>query len=289
MRFSDVFAASLVAPLVAAHGGIPGAPKIFGLVPKDVAMLKSRNLVGGHRARNSHSHSSHRLAARQGGLNGRCGPPGNGASCAEGYCCSAAGYCGTTSDYCAAPDGLFEYGPANDANAVPTGGSTRSIPRPVLGDQYYGGEGIYSCVVPGTVAITYDDGPYSYTTDVINAFNTAGFKATFFITGKNIGKGAIDDTSLLWPGMIKEMIKGGHQVASHTWSHQDLSAITKEQRYEQMVKNEMAIANVIGKFPTYMRPPYSSCSEESGCTQDMVDLGYVVSYFDLDTDGTIPF
>lgn len=34
-----------------------------------------------------------------------------------------------------------------------------------------------------------------------------------------------------------------------------------------------------------MRPPYSSCDSE--CQEVMADLGYVVSYFDLDTDGTL--
>jgi hypothetical protein len=57
--------------------------------------------------------------------------------------------------------------------------------------------------------------------------------------------------------------------------------ITKEQAYDQMVKNEMAIRNIIGKYPTYMRPPYSSC--DADCQDVMADLGYVVSYFDLDT------
>jgi hypothetical protein len=78
------------------------------------------------------------------------------------------------------------------------------------------------------------------------------------------------------------MVAEGHQVASHTWSHQDLSKITDAQRYDQMVKNEMAIRNIIGKYPTYMRPPYSSCNE--GCQAVLKNLGYVVSYFDLDTD-----
>lgn len=106
------------------------------------------------------------------------------------------------------------------------------------------------------------------------------------LTGNNLGKGRIDDTTQPWPALISRMAAEGHQIASHTWSHQDLSAITKEQRYEQMVKLEMAVTNIIGKFPTYMRPPYSSCSDASGCPQDMADLGYHVSYFDLDTDGT---
>jgi peptidoglycan/xylan/chitin deacetylase (PgdA/CDA1 family) len=106
------------------------------------------------------------------------------------------------------------------------------------------------------------------------------------MTGINLHKKSIDDESTPWPAVIRRMDAEGHQLASHTWSHQDLSAITKDQRYEQMVRLEMAMANIVGKFPTYMRPPYSSCSAASGCEQDMADLGYHVSYFDLDTDGT---
>ena len=135
------------------------------------------------------------------------------------------------------------------------------------------------CRKPGTVAITYDDGPYIYTNEVLNKFAAAGFKATFFVTGINLGKGAIDEQ---WRDVINRMIADGHQVASHTWSHQDLSAITEAEVYDQMVKNEMAIRNIIGKYPTYMRPPYSSCNEV--CQNVMQELGYVISYFDLDTD-----
>jgi peptidoglycan/xylan/chitin deacetylase (PgdA/CDA1 family) len=116
---------------------------------------------------------------------------------------------------------------------------------------------------------------------VLDQFASYGFKATFFVTGINIGKGAIDTTAQ-WSNVIKRMVAEGHQVASHTWSHQDLSTISDSQRYDQMVKNEMAIRNIIGKYPTYMRPPYSSCN--SACQSMLKTLGYVVSYFDLDTD-----
>ena len=51
-----------------------------------------------------------------------------------------------------------------------------------------------------------------------------------------------------------------------------------------MWKNEMALRNILGFFPTYMRPPYSSCTAESGCESDLGDLGYHITYFDVDTD-----
>jgi len=138
----------------------------------------------------------------------------------------------------------------------------------------YGGDGIYQCTVPGTIALTFDDGPYIYTTYILDVLKSYHAKATFFITAINNGKGEIDDPSTIYPAIIKRMHAEGHQIASHTWSHQDLSKITSTQRKAQMVKNEMALRNLLGFFPTYMRPPYSDCDAASGCEADMQSLGY---------------
>ena len=132
------------------------------------------------------------------------------------------------------------------------------------------------------VALTYDDGPYLYTNELLDVLKQFGFHATFFITGNNLGKGPIDTTAP-YPAVIQRMIAEGHQVASHTWSHYSLSNITSDMRKQQMVKNEMAFVNIIGKYPTYMRPPYSQCGAASGCQADMKALGYHRTYFDLDT------
>jgi peptidoglycan/xylan/chitin deacetylase (PgdA/CDA1 family) len=136
--------------------------------------------------------------------------------------------------------------------------------------------------VPGTVALTFDDGPYHYTSHILDLFDKYKAKATFFITGNNLGKGEIDDSTKPWPDLIKRMYNAGHQIGSHTWSHQDLSAITDDQRMNQMIYNEMALRNILGFFPTYMRPPYSSCTP--ACQIILANLGYHVIYFDLSTE-----
>jgi peptidoglycan/xylan/chitin deacetylase (PgdA/CDA1 family) len=51
-----------------------------------------------------------------------------------------------------------------------------------------------------------------------------------------------------------------------------------------MLKNEAALRNIFGAIPTYMRPPYSSCTINSGCLDDMGELGYHVTYYNVDTD-----
>lgn len=154
-------------------------------------------------------------------------------------------------------------------------------PRPVLGQVPYNTD-IYTCTKPNVVALTYDDGPYLYTSQLLDILKSFGFRATFFITGNNLGKGAIDTTAP-YPDLLRRMVAEGHQVASHTWSHYSLDEITSVMRKQQMVKNERAIANVIGKYPTYMRPPYSQCAT-AGCQADLQSLGYHRVYFDLDTN-----
>lgn len=50
-----------------------------------------------------------------------------------------------------------------------------------------------------------------------------------------------------------------------------------------MWKNEMALRNILGVIPTYMRPPFSDCTAECGCEDDLNELGYHIVYFDVDT------
>lgn len=183
-----------------------------------------------------------------------------------------------------APDCQYQFSTGCDALKWPGGEDTSYVPRPKVGRVPYGVNPIYKCTVRNTVALTYDDGPNVYTSDLLDILDSYGAKATFFINAINSNKGQIDDEEYPWADIVRRMYDSGHQVASHTWSHQDLDKMPSNLRRDQMVKNEMAIRNILGVFPTYMRPPYSSCSGPTGCLADMDYLGYHVAYFNVDTD-----
>lgn len=123
--------------------------------------------------------------------------------------------------------------------------------------------------------------------DVLESYNAL---ASFMVTGINNNKGQIDITQK-WIDVIKRQYAAGHQICSHTWSHPDLSLMSEHDRRNEMWKNEMALVNIIGVFPTCkfgswilnkrvltwrffldMRPPYSSCTTE--CRATMKALGY---------------
>ena len=75
------------------------------------------------------------------------------------------------------------------------------------------GAWIYSCTVPGTVALTFDDGPVSRTGSVLDQLQAAGMSATFFVNGLNWG----DINSESSKALVRRMVAEGHQVGSHTY------------------------------------------------------------------------
>lgn len=108
-------------------------------------------------------------------------------------------------------------------------------------------------------------------------------RATFFIAGRNIGKGAINDPSLPWRRLIERMHREGHQIGSHTWTHQRLPELSEAKQRNQVLYNEIALADILGFFPTYLRPPYSASNAHVDAL--LGELGYHVTYFNLDTEG----
>jgi peptidoglycan/xylan/chitin deacetylase (PgdA/CDA1 family) len=141
---------------------------------------------------------------------------------------------------------------------------------------------ITTCTVPGKVALTFDDGPYLYTSALLDTLKAAGVNATFFVVAVNGAKGEIDLPASGYTPIIQRMVREGHQVGSHTWSHQNLPTLSQQDKMNQIIRNEIALTNILGAIPTYMRPPYASTDQP---TLDMLkNLGYHVINYNLDTN-----
>ncbi|TLS20854.1 uncharacterized protein PpBr36_10897 [Pyricularia pennisetigena] len=149
---------------------------------------------------------------------------------------------------------------------------TKDVPRPKIGNVPYG-KLIRDCKKPGVVAVTYDDGPSQLTDKLLNILKEAGAKATFFLTGVNI---------LPHRKVIERAHREGHQLAQHSWSHNSLSRASTQARADEILKPEAAFADVLGIFPTYMRPPYGECNAE--CEAQLGNLGYHVVNWNIDTN-----
>jgi len=132
-----------------------------------------------------------------------------------------------------------------------------------------------ACVTPGVVALTFDDGPFQHTQSIVDQLTNAGHRATFFQNGQNY------DSIYNYASTLNSMIAGGHQVASHTWDHADLATLNADQITSEMTQLEAAHQALIGKVPTYMRPPFLSTNALVIST--LTGMGYKIIEVDIDT------
>ncbi|KAH6638590.1 polysaccharide deacetylase [Truncatella angustata] len=156
------------------------------------------------------------------------------------------------------------------------GASAVSVPSPVdlIRRAHTTGTVITKCSKPGVLALAFDDGPYTYTSSLIDKLDAAGAKGTFFFTGTLYG--CIYNQR----AAVKKAYDNGHQVSSHTWTHANLANLGTSQIQTEITKVEQAFVNIFGKKPAYMRPPNLATS--SSMLSVMKQLGYVVITDDVD-------
>ncbi|KAI0486711.1 carbohydrate esterase family 4 protein [Xylaria cf. heliscus] len=136
--------------------------------------------------------------------------------------------------------------------ALAAGASALSVPTPVeiMKRTHTPGIVITKCSKSGVLALAYDDGPYQYTSSLIDTLDAAGVKGTFFFTGTLYG--CIYNQR----AAVKKAFDNGHQVASHTWTHPHMGSMSAAAIQSEMEKVEQATVNIFGRKPAYMRPPY---------------------------------
>ncbi|KAI6330805.1 hypothetical protein MCOR29_001748 [Pyricularia oryzae] len=155
--------------------------------------------------------------------------------------------------------------------------STKDVPRPKIGNVPYG-QIIERCTQPGVVAITFDDGPSGFTNALLDLLSREGAKATFFITANNIVPVETDQGRTI----VNRAHRDGHQIAHHSWRHQDFSVISRDERTNEVLLPESAFASALGFFPTYIRPPFGSCNAD--CQSQLGELGYHIINWSIDSD-----
>ncbi|WP_370646111.1 delta-lactam-biosynthetic de-N-acetylase [Sporolactobacillus sp. STSJ-5] len=104
--------------------------------------------------------------------------------------------------------------------------------------------------------LTFDNGyEAGYTSGMLDTLKKEKVPATFFITGHYISD---------QPELVKRMVKEGHIVGNHSWSHPDLSKISDAKYKKELAKLKGRYMKLTGdKQMTYLRPPRGTFSERS--------------------------
>ncbi len=127
-----------------------------------------------------------------------------------------------------------------------------------------GGSGKY-------VALTFDDGPNLMSDETVEKLETYGFRATFFLCGKNVAS-------------REAIIRRETRVAAlgnHSWSHPDLVRLPLSEARSQIRDTQAAVAKASGQPVRLFRPPYGSRNQ--AIDREVMKAGMLTVLWDVDT------
>jgi cellulose synthase/poly-beta-1,6-N-acetylglucosamine synthase-like glycosyltransferase/peptidoglycan/xylan/chitin deacetylase (PgdA/CDA1 family)/spore germination protein YaaH len=122
------------------------------------------------------------------------------------------------------------------------------------------------------VAITFDDGPDpQWTPKILDVLKRERAPATFFLIGLQAENN---------PNLTRRIYEEGHEIGNHTFTHPDISNISKSLMKLELNLTERLFASRLGIRTVLFRPPYAIDQEPD--TADQVrplevtqDMGYI--------------
>jgi cellulose synthase/poly-beta-1,6-N-acetylglucosamine synthase-like glycosyltransferase/peptidoglycan/xylan/chitin deacetylase (PgdA/CDA1 family)/spore germination protein YaaH len=134
---------------------------------------------------------------------------------------------------------------------------------------------------PNEVALTFDDSPDpTWTPKILDILKQKHVTAAFMVIGSEAAQHV---------GLLQRIFRDGHEVGNHTWSHPDISEISKRQLDLEINLTERLFESKLGVQPIYFRPPYDI--DEEPDTDDQAEpawyieqKGYIIVGSKIDTD-----
>jgi len=100
------------------------------------------------------------------------------------------------------------------------------------------------------LALTFDDGPGAYTSQLLAALRKHHAHATFFMIGRQVPG---------YANVVRQAVADGNDVGDHTWDHPDLTRLSVKAMRSQLQRTQKAIEKATGGYiPSLFRPPYEA-------------------------------
>lgn len=101
---------------------------------------------------------------------------------------------------------------------------------------------------PPVVALTFDDGPRTDTTTrLLDGLALREVPATFFLVGEFIPE---------HQDLIRRMAAEGHQIGVHSYSHIQITGLSKADFDAEVERTRQELTAVLGEGDYWLRPPY---------------------------------
>lgn len=107
------------------------------------------------------------------------------------------------------------------------------------------------------ISLTFDDGPNlgdDHTmNDMLDLLEKNDVVGSFFLIGNKIN----DENAKV----IKRAFDMGCDIENHSWTHPDMTKLTREEILDEYNKCDEAIIKITGKKPEFFRPPYIAVND----------------------------
>jgi peptidoglycan/xylan/chitin deacetylase (PgdA/CDA1 family) len=133
------------------------------------------------------------------------------------------------------------------------------------GFQVFGGLTSHVDTKEKVVAVTFDDGPTDHVDDLLPVLKTYNAKGTFFLIGNALKKNMAEG---------KKLVKAGHQIGNHTYSHKRMIFKSPSFIKQELKKTNALIRQAGYKGQIDLRPPNS---------KKLIRLPYYANKFHMDT------
>jgi peptidoglycan/xylan/chitin deacetylase (PgdA/CDA1 family) len=98
------------------------------------------------------------------------------------------------------------------------------------------------------IAFTYDDGPNDpHTMRLLEILAKHNVCATFFLIGRYVQQR---------PDIVREIVKGGHIIGNHTFTHPLLTFKSVAEVRKELTDCRSAIQDAVGEHSSLFRPPF---------------------------------
>ena len=117
------------------------------------------------------------------------------------------------------------------------------------------------------IAFTYDDGPSSYTSEILKVLESNNSSATFFMIGNNMKNNE---------SVVKEVNSSSSEVGTHGYTHKDYTELSNDELISELNSASITFESITNSKLNLFRPPYGRVNEE------ILKLGYKVILWNID-------
>lgn len=114
------------------------------------------------------------------------------------------------------------------------------------------------------VALTFDDGPSTYTMELLDFLRENDVPVTFFVVGDRISS---------YPNTLQQAVKDGHEMGYHSYAHKTQTGLSDSQIISDFEKSNDLLRKLTGAEFTLWRTPGGNYNQR---VLDCIDLPHIM-------------